>query len=247
MIDTPVVPATAALWRQEIEKHGRLCFIIATEPHLDHFGGGCYFPGTVVAHDDTRGRIAATERAEMEKMLTTVAPESLPLPAEFFFRPPTVTFSHNLTLYLGEHTFEIIHMPGHTTCQTVVYVPEEKVLFAADTVTNRTMPSLHEALPFEWLASLRKLAAFDIDVLVPGHGAVGKADLIAQMTVALEAAIDKVREAIGKGLSLAETKDSIFLFDNWRDFIAAPGLRRWLNRVNVGRLYAVLRENKEMR
>jgi cyclase len=242
MIDAPVVPLEATVWKREIEKHGQLRYIINTEPHIDHFGGSAFFPGFVVAHDEARGRIASAPVEEMVQMLTAGAPESLPLPDTFHFRLPDVTFSGKLTLYAGDHTFEILEMPGHTACQIVVYVPEEKALFTGDTIVNKKMPSLHEALPFEWLASLDKLQRLDVDFVVPGHGAVSNASLIVDMARALESAIEIIKGVIKDGMTLGEAKDSIILFSDYGDFLPGADFRRWLNRVNVGRLYQLLKE-----
>ena len=175
-------------------------------------------------------------------MLAAGAPDSLPLPDAFRFRLPEITFSENLTIHAGDHTFEIIGAPGHTACQTVVYFPEERVLFAADTIANRKVPSLHEALPFEWLDSLHKLQKLDCEFVVPGHGAVGDARLILDMARAIEAAMESVKGAIDNGLSLQEAKDRIAVFEDYGDFLPGKEFRRWLNRINVGRLYQLLKE-----
>jgi cyclase len=241
MVDAPVVPVAAAVWQKEIDRHGQLRYIINTEPHIDHFGGSAFFSGVVAAHEETRARIAAMPVDEMIQMLKAGSPESLPLPDAFCYRLPEITFSENLTLHLGRHTFEIIKMPGHTACQTVVYVPEEKVLLTGDLIVNRKMPSLHEALPFQWLDSLRKLQKFDIDFVVPGHGAVGGASLVTDMIQAIEDVLEIVKNAINKGMSLGEAKDKLVLFREYGDFLPGVELKRWLNRVNVGRLYQLLK------
>lgn len=239
MIDTPVLPSAATAWRRQIERHGPIRYIINTEPHIDHFGGSAFFSGTVVAHNEVRIRIASTSTEEMVRMLTVGGPDDLPIPGDFSFRLPEITFSENLTLYLGDHTFEILKMPGHTPCQVVVYVPEEKILFAADTVTNKKVPSLHEASPFQWLRSLERLKRLDIALVVPGHGPIGGSRLIIDMEAALREAVEVVRGAIDKGVSLGEAKNTLTLFKDWDDFL--PDLRTWLNRVNVGRLYQLLK------
>ena len=240
MIDTPIVPSAAAFWKKEIKKHGSVRYIINNEPHIDHFAGSAFFSGTVVAHQGIRERIAKTPVQEMESMLQAVAPEELPLDASFRYRLPEITFSQSLKLFSGKHTFEVTTMPGHTACQTVVYVPEEKVLFASDTVPNRIMPSLHEASPFDWLDSLERLKRFDVEFVVPGHGMLGDAGLIREMESALTAAIEAVKDAIGKGWSLKEAKDRISVFSDYGDFLPGEKVRRWLRRVNVGRLYSEL-------
>jgi cyclase len=243
MIDAPVVPSVAALWKTEIEKHGILRYIVANEPHIDHCGGTAFFPGIFITHESARERIAAMDREEMARMLAAGSPESLPLPETFQYRLPDMTFSKDLTLHLDDRTFHLFFMPGHTAFQTVVYVPEERTLFTGDMVSNRTIPSLHEALPFEWLDSLNRLARLDVDHVVPGHGNAGDALLISEMADALGDAIETVRGAIDTGASLQEAKDSIVLFGDWGDFLPGPQHRRWLNRVNVGRLYLLLKEH----
>jgi cyclase len=240
MIDAPVVPSTAEVWKSEIGKHGALRYIINNEPHIDHFGGDAFFPGTIVAREEARMRIAATPLEEMTRMLTAGAPESLPVPEGFRYRLPEITFSENLTLFLGDRTFEILAMPGHTDCQTVVYVPEERVLFTGDEVANRVIPSLHQALPMEWLESLERLRKLDVEYVVPGHGDVGGRGLIDEMARSLNEAIAMVREAMAQGMGMKEAKDRLHLFADYGDFIPGAEHRRWMNRVNVGRLYEVL-------
>lgn len=241
MIDAPIVPSAAEAWKKEIEKHGPVRYIVNNEPHIDHFGGDAFFPGVVVTREEARARIAATPLEEMAQMLAAGAPESLPVPEGFRFRLPGITFSGDLTLYVGDRTFRVLAMPGHTACQTVVYVPEERVLITGDEVANRVIPSLHEALPFEWLDSLEKLRGLDVEFVVPGHGQVGGREVIDEMARALGEAVATVRGAIGAGMGLKEAKDRLNLFADYGDFIPGAEHRRWLNRVNVGRLYGLLK------
>ncbi len=84
--------------------------------------------------------------------------------------PPTLTFDETLTLNLGNHTFNIIHMPGHTAPQTSVVVPEEGVVFTGDNVFYKCRSWLQECDPWEWLAALKSIEALDVETIVPGHG-----------------------------------------------------------------------------
>ena len=83
---------------------------------------------------------------------------------------PTLTFDDTLTLNVGNHTFNIIHMPGHTAPQTSVHVPEEGVVFTGDNVFHKCRTWLQECDPWEWLAALESIAALDVETIVPGHG-----------------------------------------------------------------------------
>jgi glyoxylase-like metal-dependent hydrolase (beta-lactamase superfamily II) len=98
--------------------------------------------------------------------------------------PPTLTFTDTLTLNVGDHTFNSIHMPGHTAPQTSVHVPEEGVVFTGDNVFHKCRTWMQECDPWEWLAALDRIAALDVEVIVPGHGEpCGKAYLKEQAQI----------------------------------------------------------------
>ena len=151
MIDTPMIPTDAIEWRNEIDKHGSVRYLINTEPHGDHFTGNYFFDGTIVAHDGTREAIMAASVEQLKERLRQMAPDSVPLLDGFSYRPPSITLSQRLTLYVGDHSFQLIHLPGHTPYQVAVYIPEEKVIFTSDNVVYRIQGYLSQALPYEWL------------------------------------------------------------------------------------------------
>jgi glyoxylase-like metal-dependent hydrolase (beta-lactamase superfamily II) len=67
--------------------------------------------------------------------------------------------------------------PAHTASDLIVYLPKQKVLFAGDVVSNRSVPWMLDpgmSVP-GWKASVDSIltARFDADSLVPGHGRIG--------------------------------------------------------------------------
>ncbi|MEJ2130508.1 MAG: MBL fold metallo-hydrolase, partial [Gammaproteobacteria bacterium] len=85
---------------------------------------------------------------------------------------PILTFERGMTLHVGDHTFEMLAMPGHTPFQAAIRIVEEGVVFTSDNVFNRVQTWIQEGNPDHWLASLEVLRGFDEEILVPGHGAV---------------------------------------------------------------------------
>jgi cyclase len=179
MIDSPQQPIDAVRWREQMEDKAPIRYLINTEPHGDHISGNAYFTNTQIVGqvklqecferylyafgslDDKRERFKETD------------PDSVWLvghPDYPAVNPPTLTFDDALTLHLGNHTFNIIHMPGHTAPQTSVLVPEEGVVFTGDNVFHRCRSWLQECDPWEWLAALNSIAALDVETIVPGHG-----------------------------------------------------------------------------
>ncbi len=240
-IDTPMFTGASTAWQKEMAAHGAVRYLIDTEGHYDHMAGNYFFDATIVGHEGTRETIQASSIGELKQMMAMMAPDGQPLPEGFSLRPPTITFSGGLTLYVGDHTFRLIHMPGHTASQTAVYVPEERVVFTGDNVVNKSMPFFHQALPLEWLESLKQLQNLDFDFVVPGHGAVGDKSCIREMRITVQIWVDAVREAIGKGMSLEETQDKVSLLHLYPDPKADPATRGAFQRASIGRLYEMLK------
>ena len=243
MIDTPQFPSDAVKWREEIMKFGHVIYIINSEPHGDHFSGNFYYEGTVVAHEGTREAILGTPVQQYKDMVKQMDPPSVPLVENFNFRPPTITLMDKLTLYLGNHTFQLINLPGHTPFQVPVYLPQEKVLFTSDNVVCNTMPYLPpQALPFEWIESLKKMQELDFRVLVPGHGDVSDKTYLPKMIANIQAYIDAVSDDIKKGMSLEEAQKNVNLFYRYPPSTMPAERLAQIQRMNVATVYEALKK-----
>ena len=241
MIDTPQYPTDAVKWRDEIAKFGAVRYIINSEPHGDHFSGNYFFEGTIVAHQGTREAILATPLQPYIDMLKQMDSMSLPLVKNYSFRAPTITLTDRMTIYLGKHTFQLIHLPGHTPFQLAVYVPEEKAIFTSDNVVHKTMPIITpQALIFEWMESLRQMQRLDAKVLVPGHGNICDKTYLTEMIDGLQVWIDAVSEAIKKGMSLEETQNNVNLLNRYPLAVIPIERLKQVQHMNIERLYEVL-------
>lgn len=241
MIDTPQMPQDALMWRDEIAKHGPVRYIINTEPHGDHFTGNYFFEGTVVAHEGTREAILASSAEQFKENIRQTEPESLALVKDFSYRPPTITLSERLTLYAGDHTFQLIHLPGHTAYQIAVFIPEERVVFTSDNVFYKVQAFLHQAIPDQWLESLKRLEELEADVLVPGHGNLCDRSYLPEMRDFIQAWIDAVAAAIDQGMSLEEAQDKVSLLDRYPVGAGMEAMAQMIQRMNVERVYQWLK------
>ncbi len=237
LIDTPQFPTDAIKWRETVAKHGEVRYIIITEPHLDHFNGAFCLKGTVVGHEGTRQTIMATDPNQTREGMKGT--EDYALMDGFAFRPPTITFNDEMTLYVGKHTFKLINMPGHTPYQAAVFIPEEKVMFTSDNVVYKVPPWLMQAMPDEWLQSLKRIATFDADVLVPGHGEVCDKSYLPEMAALVQEWIDAVKDAIKKGLTVEEAQKTITVLDRWE---LDPDRKQRMQQRNISHLYEVLKK-----
>jgi glyoxylase-like metal-dependent hydrolase (beta-lactamase superfamily II) len=121
---------------------------------------------------------------------------------------PTMVFDGPLTLYMGGLEVQILHPgPGHTKGDTVVWIPQEKVLFSGDLVEYNAGVYTGDAQLAEWPATLEALRKLGAEKLVPGRGPAMKSN--AEVNRALDYTRDFVsilyktaQEAVAQGKDL---------------------------------------------
>lgn len=171
--------------------------VILTHGHSDHVLGGAAFDGAeVYAHADICEEIAHAilryanaKDLPYEDLLDSVL-------------KPTITFRDELLLDMGDKHLHIFPTPGHSADHTSVYIEEDRLLFAADTVVTGIIPAIfHDSKRLE--QSLETIDGMDIEILVPGHGSVLRGrdairDWLAWELRYLREVRDFVREALSQ-------------------------------------------------
>lgn len=245
MIDTPQRPTDALEYRSEIEKHGGVRYLINTEPHGDHYAGNFFFDGTCVAHQGTREAIEQASLEGLKEQLKLIDPDCASVLDSYSIRLPTITFTESMKLYVGHHEFKLIHLPGHTSGQTAVLIPQERVVFTGDNIFYKVQAFLHEALPNEWLKSLEALKQLDVDLFVPGHGEVCTVEYLDEQAAFIREWIAAVKEAVKKGWSLEEAQERISFLDRYpMDVKIAQEFGPELQKMNVARLYSLAKADE---
>ena len=208
MIDTPQQPIDCMRWRDTMWEHGPIRHLINTEPHGDHIMGNSYFPGVeVIAQQKLLPRYEATvptmSSPERLENLQKNDPDSVWLfnHPDFPPNPPTRLFDKELTLQVGNHTFNLIHLPGHTAPQTAIHVPEENIVITGDNIFFKCKTFVQEADPWEWLAALQALDAMDVETIVPGHGETCDKAYLKQQGEIIQGWIDLVEGFVAKGMT----------------------------------------------
>jgi cyclase len=238
VIDTPMVPASAKKWAKQTAEFGPVRYVINTEPHGDHISGNAYFGGTLIAHEGTREAILASKVDEFRTMMKTM--QGVMLDSDFRYRAPDITLSERLTFYLGDHTFHLTNMPGHTPYQVVVHVPEERVVFTSDNLSLHT-PFFHQAVPDKWLKTLKNLEKLDVDYVIPGHGDVGGKSHFSLMHRNVTLWINAVKEAIAQGMTKEEVLQNVTMLKQFPD-MPRDERTAGIVKMNVTRLYEVYKK-----
>lgn len=88
-------------------------------------------------------------------------------------RPAAETFEDRLTLDAGGRAVEVLFVgPAHTAGDAIVWVPDVRVVFAADIAFVGVTPIMWAGPLASWLAALDAVRALEPAVVVPGHGPV---------------------------------------------------------------------------
>ncbi len=249
VIDTPQLPTHAVKMRKEAEKYGPIRYLINTEHHVDHILGNYYFrgAGTVISHIETyRGFMVVYPEINPYAYAKEAIPKDDPegeaiFPDEdtYFANPnkPTITFEGNMTIRLGNHTFELLSTPGHTPGQLAVYIPEERVVFTGDTIFNKCQTWHYKSDLDLWLKSLELLKSLDVDYIVPGHGPVCTKEAIDVQRAFILEWITAVAVGISKGWSKEECIKNISFLDRFPVDIGQEYMGEHVTTHNVSALY----------
>ena len=150
--------------RQRGYTHDR---VILTHGHGDHILGGAAFAGSeVYAHEKT----PEVCRRFLHKLAERKGERYDQIAAGVLW--PTVMFNDELSIDMGDKHIRLFRTPGHSEDGVSVYIEEDKTLIAGDSVVTSIVPALHDGNSQTLQASLRKLQAMDIEIMIPGHGAV---------------------------------------------------------------------------
>ena len=174
--DTQATPAMA----QDVIRRIRevtdkpIKYVVLTHYHAVRvLGASAYGADHILASQDTYDLIV--ERGEQDKASEIgrfprlfAGVETVPPGMTW----PTMTFTGKMTLWLGKLEVQLLQLGrGHTKGDTVVWLPQDRVLLSGDLVEFDATPYAGDAYFNDWPQTLDNLAALHPNKLVPGRGA----------------------------------------------------------------------------
>lgn len=207
IIATDPINSDAAQWlKAELQQRFNqpVKYLIYSHDHADHIAGGEVFTDTalVVAHENAK---------------TTIIGERRPTAV------PQVTLAERMTIELGGTVVELSYVGrNHSDNSLVMHFPRERLLFAVDfipveSVAFRDFP---DAYITDWIESLRRVELMDFDILVPGHGPVGRKEHVGLFREYMQELRGEVLTYARQGKSLEEMKELIKLpkYEKWTGY-----------------------------
>jgi len=230
VIDTQATPVMA----QDVVRRVRevtdkpIKYVVLSHYHAVRvLGASGYHPQQVIASRDTYDLIVERGEADMKSEIERFprlfrAVESVP-----GLTWPTIVFEKRLTLWLGNLQVELLQLGrGHTKGDTVVWLPQDRVLFSGDLVEYEATPYTGDAYLSDWPDTLDAIEALNPAKLVPGRGAalMTPADVRAGLN-GTRAFVEAMFETVKRGVALGNDLRTVY-----RDTYAAlkPKFGHWV-------------------
>ncbi len=223
----PISMEAAAQYAEEIKRvapNAPLRAIVYSHEDADHATGAPALMsamGVSVPIIAQRNAVAA---------LTRAASPDLPV--------PTITYQESMSLTIGGRVIELHYLgPNHSDNSTVVYVPDVKVAFAVDFVSNdrvgfQDLPGWRFPEVFESVSGLLDL---DFEIFVFGHGPAGDRAAIHRQILYYDDLRTAVSRAVEAGWSEDRAARDIRLpaYGDWDQYDAwfplnVRGVYRWM-------------------
>ena len=232
VVDTLLVPSLTRPFAEAVRKATDLPVtrVVNTHHHHDHTGGNWAFP------DAARYASAATRDLFLRKgrpmeAYRALLPRFAPELEAVELLAPDVSLEGRWAILDGRREIRVLPAaPAHTFGDVMVYLPAEKVLFAADVAFHYVTPLVSEGSILGWLKACEAVLALDAEVIVPGHGPVGTKkdfELMRDYWLLLR---DEGGRLLDRGLTPAEAARQLDL-GPFREWTAWPrtlwNLARW--------------------
>jgi len=179
-------------------------YLINTHSDGDHVNGNQFFPEsvTIIAHENCRKEFFHPTRNGDQSRWHN------PGFAPFI---PSITFTRQMTLYLGNSNVELWYFGvGHTTGDAVVYFPNEKIAFLGDMIFADWPQLIHAykgGNSFEYIKTQKKmLKILDADLFCSGHAEPVRREVIHKHVEKMQIMQDKIAELINEKQTLSSVQ-----------------------------------------
>lgn len=164
VVDTKMDDAAKNLYDQVKAMAGaRPILVVNTHYHPDHIGGNKFYTGATVLAGANYGK---------ETWIKEAGEESL----------PNQWLKNRMDIKMGDDTVTIVNFGrnAHTESDVFVYLHKRKLLFGGDVILNKQNAIIMgKGDPLGYLRAFEYLQKeFDIEHVVPGHGAIGGKDVL---------------------------------------------------------------------
>lgn len=150
---------------------------------------------------------------------------------------PSMLFGEKLTITGSDKTVELYCLGGgHSPSDTFMYLPNEKIAFMGDLVTEDLHVPIYN--PEEFLNILKRVKQIDINIIVPGHGNVADLTVCNTLIDYLSIITQRAKVALQRKLSLEDFISEFDVPKTYREWKGVNGIK-----ANLTTIYTYLQKS----
>lgn len=159
--DTHISLAHATAIRAHLESLGvRTIRVVLSHWHKDHIAGTAVFADCEIIALTLTAQKLEENRDRIEAATPPIAPLIM----------PTRLFDEKLQLIVGQRRVELHHFAIHSADGNVIWLPDEKLLLAGDTLEDTVTYIAEPKQIATHIGELQRLREWPIDKILPSHG-----------------------------------------------------------------------------
>jgi len=187
LMSVPLTREMLDVFAREVDGGGAIDTVVNTHANPDHFfGNGLVADAQIIATQATKQEMAGFNPRMLAELSNNY--QKMGDSGEFLYETmgrkfdfsgvdqvtlPTRTFEQSLSLTVGDKVVKLIDLgPAHTVSDTIVWVPEDRVVFTGDLLFNEGHPIMWAGPIENWITACDYLIQLDPEVVVPGHGPI---------------------------------------------------------------------------
>jgi cyclase len=200
-----------------------IVFLIDTETHSDHTANHFVFspPATIISHEGAGAAMGKEIDPKRAETLEAKSPEMREAVQGYKMIAPQIEYKDKMTINLGERTFELIYLKNvHSEADTAIWLPKERVLFAASAANVRRFINLRPSVVIpDVLASYKLMKSLNPEIVVTGHGPATTTKTFDEYEGFYTLLLKRVGDMAAQGKSLAEIKKELKMpeYADWHD------------------------------
>jgi len=202
-------------------------YVVNTHPDMDHLNGNQLFTDSdIIAHQNFFDEYDA-DRFKYWQMVQKTGKQSGKTGLMFLAKniegldfsgitpvAPNITFDKEMVIQLEDMRVELKNIgPAHTKSDVLVWLPKEKVLFAGDVIFDGVVGWSEQGVK-GWVGALDYIyRELKPQVVVPGHGSICDAKVVADMRDYFQNIIDTVDKYYDEDITALELAKKIDIRD----------------------------------
>jgi glyoxylase-like metal-dependent hydrolase (beta-lactamase superfamily II) len=204
VVDTGMGPKNGAVVVKEVAKVSKNSeiYLVTTHFHAEHVAGISAFPaGTKYVISRVQQQDLDELGADLTKRFAGGSPVMADLLKDAPVRRADVLFDREYKIDLGGVNVRLLALGStHTRGDTMVFVEQDKVLYAGDVVMPRVPVAFSQTSSARaWEEVFAQLTPLGATVIVPAHGPTGTGAMLAEQRAAFAGLRTRVRELKAQG------------------------------------------------